>query len=175
MTSHSKKQRIFMAIAAHDEAFAKKHGIDQKVAKEFFDADQAAMKRRKASVESLSSDDIETISRDVHEDARHYKAELGEIVPMPWEVCPEDMRQVVRDGVKTALSGMGPSTLHDVWVTNMTNNGWTYGPEKSDELKTHPCLKPFQELSPVDQAKDTLFYNKAVESFQRIKGASVDG
>ena len=40
MPSVSKKQRNFMAAAAHDPAFAKRVGISQKVAKEFNQADK---------------------------------------------------------------------------------------------------------------------------------------
>jgi hypothetical protein len=40
MPSVSKKQRNFMAAAAHNPAFAKKVGISQKVAKEFNQADK---------------------------------------------------------------------------------------------------------------------------------------
>lgn len=40
MPSTSKKQRNFMAAAAHNPAFAKKVGISQKVAKEFNQADK---------------------------------------------------------------------------------------------------------------------------------------
>jgi hypothetical protein len=40
MPSTSKKQRNFMAAAAHDPAFAKKVGISQTVAKEFNQADK---------------------------------------------------------------------------------------------------------------------------------------
>lgn len=51
MPSHSDKQRRFMAVAAHDPAFAKRAGIPQKVAKEFNQADKGkklaeALKRR---------------------------------------------------------------------------------------------------------------------------------
>lgn len=40
MPSKSKKQRRFMAAAAHNPKFAKKAGIPQGVAKEFNDADK---------------------------------------------------------------------------------------------------------------------------------------
>lgn len=40
MPSTSKKQRNFMAAAAHDPAFAKRVGVSQKVAKEFNQADK---------------------------------------------------------------------------------------------------------------------------------------
>lgn len=40
MPSVSEKQERFMAAAAHDPKFAKKAGIDQKVAEEFSEADK---------------------------------------------------------------------------------------------------------------------------------------
>jgi hypothetical protein len=47
MPSKSKKQKRFMAAAAHDRTFAKKAGISQKVAKEFNRADTKRAKRGK--------------------------------------------------------------------------------------------------------------------------------
>lgn len=42
MPSKSRKQARLMAAAAHDPAFAKKVGIPQSVAKEFYAADKKA-------------------------------------------------------------------------------------------------------------------------------------
>lgn len=47
MPSKSEKQKKFMAIAAHDKEFAKKAGIDQKVAKEFNKEDKKLEKKPK--------------------------------------------------------------------------------------------------------------------------------
>lgn len=49
MPSVSDKQKRFMAAAAHDPKFAKKAGIDQSVAKEFNEADQAKAKKKSKS------------------------------------------------------------------------------------------------------------------------------
>ena len=35
--------------------------------------------------------------------------------------------------------------------------GWQYGPLKDADLKEHPCIVPFDELPPEQQAKDHLF------------------
>lgn len=45
MPSVSRKQEKLMRIAAHDPAFAKKVGVPQSVAREFFAADQAKARR----------------------------------------------------------------------------------------------------------------------------------
>lgn len=50
MPSKSKKQKRFMAAAAHDPEFAAKVGISQSVAKEFNDADEAKDKRKSHKV-----------------------------------------------------------------------------------------------------------------------------
>lgn len=46
MPSVSKKQKKFMAAAAHNPAFAKKAGIPQNVAKEFNSADKKKKPRK---------------------------------------------------------------------------------------------------------------------------------
>jgi len=47
MPSKTKKQKKFMAAAAHNPAFAKKAGISQSVAKEFNDADSRKGNKKK--------------------------------------------------------------------------------------------------------------------------------
>jgi hypothetical protein len=49
MPSVSNKQKRFMAAAAHSPEFAKKAGIDQSVARDFYRADQA--KKRRGAIE----------------------------------------------------------------------------------------------------------------------------
>lgn len=49
MPSKSKKQKRFMAAAAHNKKFAKKAGIKQSVAREFHEADRRSSRVRKAA------------------------------------------------------------------------------------------------------------------------------
>lgn len=49
MPSKSKRQAHFMAAAAHDPAFAKAHGIDQKTAREYNQADKRKGNLKKGS------------------------------------------------------------------------------------------------------------------------------
>lgn len=44
--------------------------------------------------------------------------------------------------------------VHEVWAQSRIEQGWTYGEERSDVLKTHPCLIPYEELSEVEKAYD---------------------
>ncbi|MBQ9356704.1 MAG: Ryanodine receptor Ryr [Prevotella sp.] len=44
--------------------------------------------------------------------------------------------------------------VHEVWAENRLSQGWTLGPERSDTLKTHPCLVPYDELTEVEKDYD---------------------
>ena len=44
--------------------------------------------------------------------------------------------------------------VHEVWAKTRIKQGWTYGLERSDKLKTHPCLVPYNELSEEEKEYD---------------------
>ena len=44
--------------------------------------------------------------------------------------------------------------VHEVWAQSRMEQGWTYGEERNDTLKQHPCLVPYEELPEVEKAYD---------------------
>ena len=50
---------------------------------------------------------------------------------------PEELEQLVEQMSKN---------VHEVWAETRIQQGWTYGEQRNDELKTHPCLIPYEEL-----------------------------
>ena len=44
--------------------------------------------------------------------------------------------------------------VHEVWAETRIRQGWTYGPERNDELKMHPCLIPYEELPEEEKEYD---------------------
>ena len=44
--------------------------------------------------------------------------------------------------------------VHEVWAQSRIKQGWRYGNERSDALKQHPCLIPYEELPEVEKAYD---------------------
>ena len=44
--------------------------------------------------------------------------------------------------------------VHEVWAETRIKQGWTYGLERNDELKTHPCLIPYEELPEEEKEYD---------------------
>lgn len=44
--------------------------------------------------------------------------------------------------------------VHEVWAAGRIDDGWTYGKERNDDLKQHPCLVPYEELTENEKEYD---------------------
>lgn len=44
--------------------------------------------------------------------------------------------------------------VHEVWAKSRIDEGWRYGPERNDKLKTHPCLVPYDDLPEIEKDYD---------------------
>lgn len=49
------------------------------------------------------------------------------------------------DELETLVEQMAKN-VHEVWAETRIKQGWTYGEQRDDKLKTHPCLVPYEEL-----------------------------
>jgi ryanodine receptor 2 len=43
---------------------------------------------------------------------------------------------------------------HEVWAEQRIKDGWTYGVQRDDRRKTHPCLVPYGALPEKEKAYD---------------------
>ena len=70
-------------------------------------------------------------------------------VPQPMDTSdvrlPEELSELVEQMAKN---------VHEVWAQSRISQGWTYGPERNDALKHHPCLVAYEELPEVEKAYD---------------------
>jgi hypothetical protein len=100
----------------------------------------------------------ELIAMSAHEVNRAYCAALGDDSQLPWDKAPKWQRESARMGVDLHLMGnFGPEASHISWMNQKISEGWVYGPVKNPDLKQHPCMVPFSQLPPEQQAKDYLF------------------
>ena len=58
---------------------------------------------------------------------------------------PKELEQLVEKMSKN---------VHEVWAETRISQGWTYGEQRNDELKKHPCLVPYNELPESEKAYD---------------------
>lgn len=55
--------------------------------------------------------------------------------------------------------------VHDVWAATRIAQGWTYGPERDDANKKHPCLIPYADLPEEEKVYDR---NTSLETLRFI-------
>ena len=102
---------------------------------------------------------VEEIARVCHEANASLCHSKGDHSQLPWDKAADWQRKSAILGVEFVMANpLAPiSATHDSWAAQKVEDGWSYGPEKSPALKTHPCLVPYEQLPLEQQAKDHLF------------------
>tara|TARA_Y100000310_G_C20613136_1_gene779111 strand:+ start:338 stop:859 length:522 start_codon:yes stop_codon:yes gene_type:complete len=102
--------------------------------------------------------DDESIARVCHEVNRALCEAFGDTSQPSWEDAPPWQKESGRMGVAMhRAADVGPEANHVAWMVNKKDEGWKYGPVKDPEKKEHPCMVPFGDLPPEQQAKDYVF------------------
>ena len=68
--------------------------------------------------------------------------------------APVDTSDVVLPEELNELIEMIAENVHEVWAQSRMEQGWTYGEERDDLLKHHPCLVPYEDLPEVEKDYD---------------------
>ncbi len=67
---------------------------------------------------------------------------------------PEQIDDIILSTELNDLVEAMAKNVHEVWAESRILQGWTYGPERNDVLKHHPCLIPYEELPETEKAYD---------------------
>lgn len=99
------------------------------------------------------------VARICHEANRIYCLTLGDDSHLPWEEAPGWQQDSAINGVRFHVEhyDASPAGSHENWMSEKIEQGWTHGHIKDPDRKTHPCLVPWHNLPPEQQAKDRLF------------------
>jgi hypothetical protein len=73
----------------------------------------------------------------------------GDYVPQPLDTSAVVIPAAILDLCETLARN-----THEVWSQRRLADGWRFGPERSDALKTHPCLVPYEALPEADKEYD---------------------
>lgn len=82
------------------------------------------------------------------------------VVPEPWAARDEKFRAQFLEVIERQMGPMrsgSPAELHGGWVQAYIDMGWSYGPERDTEAKTHPDMVPYDLLEKREQDKDAVF------------------
>ncbi len=81
-------------------------------------------------------------------------------IPQPIDTTgvelPKDLKILVEQMSKN---------VHEVWSETRISQGWQYGEQRNDELKTHPCLVPYEDLPDSEKEYDR---NTSIETLKFI-------
>ncbi len=74
------------------------------------------------------------------------------------DIClPEELNLLIEEMAKN---------VHEVWAASRISQGWTYGIERNDDLKQHPCLVAYENLPEIEKDYDR---NTAISTLKLIK------
>lgn len=102
----------------------------------------------------------EIIAQLTYEVNRAYCTSIGDnSFPNDWANADEHQKNINRTGVQNHLRNpsLTPQQSHQAWMRSKLADGWTYGPVKDAEKKTHPAMVPYEGLPPEQKVKDYLF------------------
>lgn len=67
---------------------------------------------------------------------------------------PIDTSEIVLPEQLLQLTEEIAENVHENWSVGRISEGWTYGEQRDDIKKTHPCLVPYAELSDSEKEYD---------------------
>lgn len=106
----------------------------------------------------MSGLNLQQIAAVAHDANRRLQILQGDPAPSPeWLDAPDWQRESAIDGVQAAIDGATPRQLHESWCAFKVADGWTFGPVKDADAKTHPCLVDYDDLPSEQRLKDALF------------------
>ena len=74
---------------------------------------------------------------------------MNKYVPQPMDTSDVQLPEELNDLIEQMSKN-----VDEVWAKSRMDQGWTYGPERSDILKQHPCLIPYEDLPEIEKAYD---------------------
>lgn len=57
---------------------------------------------------------------------------------------------------------------HDVWAAERQAQGWTYGPQRNDEMKLTPCMVPYSQLPENEKTFDRDMAMKTLKLLKKL-------
>jgi hypothetical protein len=73
---------------------------------------------------------------------------------MKYQPAPVDTSNVLLSPELSALTERLAENAHDIWAAQRVVEGWSYGPQRDDEKRLHPCLVPYGHLPEVEKEYD---------------------
>lgn len=67
---------------------------------------------------------------------------------------PIDTGDILLQEELNILVEMMAKNVHELWAQSRIQQGWSYGEQRDDARKLHPCLVPYEELPDDEKVYD---------------------
>lgn len=85
---------------------------------------------------------------------------------MTYTPSPLDTSNIQLDDKFSELIELLAKNNHEVWARERLDQKWSYGPERNDKKKEHPCLIPYESLPESEKEYDRQI---AIETLKVIQ------
>ena len=82
--------------------------------------------------------------------------------------APIDVSDIQLPSELCELAEIIAKNVHEVWAAGRLAEGWKYGSERNDMLRTHPGLVPYEELSETEKDYDGRTAMETLKLIQKI-------
>lgn len=105
---------------------------------------------------SSNSEDTYSIEqfKDAWNDSKNYLVTTSSNNMKTYTPKPIDLSDVELSEELNELREAIAENAHDVWALERQAQGWTYGPQRDDELKRTPCMVPYSQLPECEKKFD---------------------
>ncbi len=73
---------------------------------------------------------------------------------MSYQPTPIGTASVILPPELIKLTERLAENAHDLWAAQRLKDGWTYGSQRDDQAKKHPCLVPYVQLPESEKEYD---------------------
>jgi hypothetical protein len=108
---------------------------------------------------SQSPYSLEFIAKQAHQAVRQFNLDSGQPAQVEWDNATESDRDSTIAGVLYYINNPKATAeeVHQHWLERKLEEGWSCGETKDPEAKTHPCMRPYSELTLEHKLKDHIF------------------
>lgn len=99
------------------------------------------------------------LAQAVHENNRLISTTILQEEKQEWNLLNNEQQQGIIQAVRETISNKvsDPALSHEAWVQSKIRAGWKFGDTYSEDEKTHPNIKPYDQLEPEQRLKDLLY------------------
>lgn len=107
---------------------------------------------------------------DAWRDSKFYMVAVNTIdkVAQTYKPAPLNLEDVVLPEELDELTEAIAENTHEVWSQGRMEEGWTYGPERDDDAKTHPDLLPYSSLTEGEKVFDRATAMNAIKLIVKL-------